>query len=77
MLAARTPRADYPVSWLSRDDLAAFVVAALARPELAGNWFDLGGPDTPTGPELAAILSDAAGRNVHYVLYRHPNSHSA
>ena len=60
-------RADYPVSWLSRDDLGAFVAAALARPELAGNWFDLGGPDTLTGLELAAIVSDAAGRHVRYL----------
>lgn len=59
--------ADYRVSWLSRDDLAAFVAAALARPELAGNWFDLGGPDTLTGLELAAILADATGRHIRYV----------
>jgi len=55
------------VSWISRNDLAAFIVAALRRPDLAGRAFHVGGPQALTGPETAEILSVAVGRRVAYV----------
>jgi NAD(P)H dehydrogenase (quinone) len=58
--------ADVPVAWLPADDAAAFAVAALERPQLAGQRFELGGAEALTGPELAALVSTAAGRPVHY-----------
>jgi len=59
--------ADAPVSWIGWKDLAAFVAAALMRPDLAGRAFDIGGPQMLRGPEIAAILSTAIGRRVDYV----------
>lgn len=47
------------VSWICHDDLAALMVAALERPALAGSIFDVGGPDTVRGPELARRLGAA------------------
>ncbi|MDP9864453.1 MULTISPECIES: SDR family oxidoreductase [Streptosporangium] len=56
-----------PVAWLSHGDLAAATVAALTRDGLAGTVLDLGGPDTVTGPELAAAFAAELGRRVDYV----------
>jgi len=47
------------VSWICHDDLAALMIAALERPELAGRSFTVGGPDTVQLPLLAKILSRA------------------
>jgi NAD(P)H dehydrogenase (quinone) len=58
--------ADRRVAWLSHDDLAVAVDAALHRPELAGRAFDIGGADVVTGPELAAAFARALGRDVRY-----------
>ena len=66
-IAAYPLPADFPVSWISWEDLAAYVVAALKRPELAGREFQVGGPEMLTGTELAVALSDAVGRRVNYV----------
>lgn len=51
-----------PVAWLSHADLATATLAALTRDGLEGETFDLAGPDTVTGPELAA----AFGSHVTY-----------
>lgn len=58
--------ADFQTSWISWEDMAAYVVEAMRRPELAGASFDIGGPDALTGPEMANILSDIVGRKVGY-----------
>jgi NAD(P)H dehydrogenase (quinone) len=55
------------VSWISWEDVAAFAVAALQRPDLAGRSFAIGGPEALSGTELAAILSPVVGRLVTYV----------
>lgn len=63
----------YPVpahlhaSWISVDDAAAFTAAALARPELAGSTFNIGGPDSLDGAGIAAAFSEAFGRPIQYV----------
>ncbi|PDQ22200.1 NmrA family protein [Mesorhizobium sanjuanii] len=58
--------ANFQTSWISWEDMAAYVVAAMRRPELAGASFDIGGPEALTGPEMANILSDIVGRKVSY-----------
>ncbi len=47
------------VSWICHDDLAALMIAALERPELAGRSFAVGGPETVRLPELARKLGHA------------------
>ena len=66
-VAAYPLPADFPVSWISWEDLAAYAIAALKRPELAGREFQVGGPERLTGTEVAAALSHAVGRRVNYV----------
>lgn len=58
--------ADCRVGWLASDDMGKLVVAALERPELTGRRYPVSGVETPTGPELAAIFSDACGRDIRY-----------
>lgn len=57
---AHAPTLD--VSWICHDDLAALMVAALARPDLAGRSFPVGGPQTVRLPELNQILARAWNR---------------
>jgi len=58
---------DYKMSWVSADDMAAFTVAALHRPDLAGQSFDIGGPEALDGNDLAQRFSQAHNRQVNYV----------
>ncbi len=65
--------ADYPplrqgqkIMWTSHLDQARIAVAALARPDLAGNSFDIGSPDAVTGKELAVLLAGWLGRPVKF-----------
>jgi uncharacterized protein YbjT (DUF2867 family) len=57
--------ADHRQPWISVEDQAALVVAALDRPDLAGRWFRIG--EQLTGPELATGIGDGLGRPVRYV----------
>ena len=50
------------VSWICHDDLAALMIAALERPQLAGRSFAVGGPETVRLPVLTRILSRAWNR---------------
>jgi uncharacterized protein YbjT (DUF2867 family) len=58
--------ADVPVAYTSVEDQAAHAVAALDRPELAGRFLRVAGPDAVTGPTLAAVLGAALGRPLRY-----------
>ncbi len=58
--------AERPVSWIAAQDLGRFAVAALERPELAGQAFDLGGPEALTGHQIAQSFSRALGRDIGY-----------
>ena len=58
--------ADRKTGWIASRDVAALVVAAIERPEVAGNRFSVSGLETPTGPELAGIFSGALGRKIDY-----------
>lgn len=53
---------DLQVSWICHDDLAALMLAALARPELAGRSFAVGGAETVCLPQLAEKLGRAWNR---------------
>jgi uncharacterized protein YbjT (DUF2867 family) len=57
---------DLECSWISLDDVAKFMVAALDRPDLEGAWLNIGGPQVLRPPEVAALLSEAVGREVRY-----------
>jgi NAD(P)H dehydrogenase (quinone) len=54
------------VSWISLDDAAAFAVAALEHPELAGSTFDMGGPEAINGQEIAERFTKALSRPFTY-----------
>jgi NAD(P)H dehydrogenase (quinone) len=54
------------VSWISLDDAAAFVVAALQRPELAGLTFDIGGSESVSGQEIADRFTKVFNRPFTY-----------
>src|SRR5207244_2861575 len=60
-----------PGSWhlrpVFRDDLIDLVVATLARPELAGRSYDVGGPDLVTYNEFLAAICRALGRRCRRV----------
>ncbi len=58
---------NFKMSWVSADDMAAFTVAALNRPDLAGSSFDIGGPEALDGNDLAQRFSQAHNRPVNYV----------
>ncbi len=53
-------------SWISLDDVAKFMVAALDRPDLEGAWMNLGGPEKLHGSDVARALSAALGREIVY-----------
>lgn len=64
---------DYPplpakqkVMWTSHMDQAKIAVAALSRPDLAGNSYEIGTPDALTGGELAELLWGWVGRPVKF-----------
>lgn len=64
---------DYPplpattrVQWTSHQDQACIAVAALARPDLAGNSYEIGSPDALTGPELAELVGKWVNRPVRF-----------
>jgi uncharacterized protein YbjT (DUF2867 family) len=55
-----------PLGWIATDDVGAFIVAALERPELAGEHFVVSGERNLTGPELAAAFTSGLGREIRY-----------
>ena len=59
--------ADFPMSWVSAGETAAYAVAALDRPDLAGRTFDIGGPQSLTGNEIAHQFSQLLQKSVSYV----------
>jgi uncharacterized protein YbjT (DUF2867 family) len=58
--------ADLEVSWLCQDDLAAYMQAAIERPNLGGRNFNVGGPEILRGPLLAEILGQVTGRTITF-----------
>lgn len=59
--------ADFPMSWVSATEMGSYAVAALDRPELSGQTFDIGGPEPLTGEKLASVFSRMLQRPTRYV----------
>ena len=57
-------RPDLKISWICLDDIAAYMVEALARNDLPSGRYRIGGPEALSGDEVAARLSEAAGRKI-------------
>ncbi len=57
---------DLNISWICLDDVAAYMVEALARDDLPNGRYRVGGPEALTGGEVAARLSKAAGRPITF-----------
>jgi len=53
-------------NWISLDDVARYMIAALDRPDLEGAWLNIGGPQRMRGPDVAQSLSEALGRPIKY-----------
>lgn len=53
-------------AWISWEDAAAYAVAALERPRLAGRAFDIGGPEALDGDAVAERFASALGRPINY-----------
>jgi NADH dehydrogenase len=49
------------------DDLVEVILAVLARPELAGRTYDVGGPDLVTYDEFLSAICTAIGRRCRTV----------
>ena len=57
---------DLECSWISLDDVAKFMIAAIDRPDLEGAWMNIGGPEILKPQVVAKHLSDAVGRTIKY-----------
>lgn len=55
---------DLKISWICLDDVAAYMVEALVRADIPSGRYRIGGPEALTGDEVAARLSQAAGRPI-------------
>jgi len=56
-------------NWISLDDVAKLMIAALEKPELAGRYFTIGGPERLRPREVAAILTEVTGHEVNFKPY--------
>jgi uncharacterized protein YbjT (DUF2867 family) len=57
---------DLECSWISLDDVAKFMIAAIDRPDLEGAWLNIGGPEILKPRVVAGHLSEAVGREIRY-----------
>lgn len=57
---------DLKISWICLDDVAAFMVEALERRDLPSGRYRIGGPEPLVGDQVAAILSEVAGKPIHF-----------
>lgn len=58
--------AEHRASWSTVEDVAAFAVAFLDRPDLAGSTIEVGGPEAFSGADLAAVFSRVLARPIRY-----------
>jgi len=59
--------AQFPMSWVSAEETATYAVAALERGDLAGQEFDVGGPEALTGDDIAVRFGEVMGRSLSYL----------
>jgi nucleoside-diphosphate-sugar epimerase len=57
---------DLECSWISLDDVAKFMIAAIDRPDLEGAWLNIGGPEIIKPPRVVEMLSRAMGREIRF-----------
>ena len=57
---------DLEISWICVDDVAAFMVEALARDDLPNGCYAIGGPEALVGDEVAARLTKVAGKPIAF-----------
>lgn len=57
---------DLKISWICLDDVAAFMVEALQNEGLPSGRYAIGGPQALVGDEVAAILSEVAGKPITF-----------
>ncbi|MEM9327174.1 MAG: NmrA family NAD(P)-binding protein [Bacteroidota bacterium] len=67
----QTVPATLKVNYLSWDDLASYVIAALDSDELLGQVYPIGGKEGIDGNDLAQRLGKVIGREVHYAPISH------
>jgi len=67
----QTIPADYPVNYLSWDDLASYVLAALESDKLEGKVYPIGGKEGLTGNDLASRLGKVLNKELHYAPVTH------
>lgn len=59
-------RPELEANWISLDDVARFMLAAIERPDMEGAWVNIGGPERLRGKQVAGILSKTLGRPIAY-----------
>ncbi|MDX1581783.1 MAG: NmrA family NAD(P)-binding protein, partial [Alphaproteobacteria bacterium] len=57
---------DLLISWVSLEDIAAYMIAALEAEDVTADKFMVGGPEALVGSQVAEILSDVLGRTVEF-----------
>jgi len=57
---------DQKVSWISWESMTEFVAAAVEKPELAGQSFNIGGPEALSGTDIANIYTNHLAKPVSY-----------
>lgn len=62
---------DLKASWISWEDMAELVVEALERPDLAGQAFEVGGPEALDGDDIETRFSQVLNRRIKYVMVPH------
>jgi uncharacterized protein YbjT (DUF2867 family) len=65
--AIRLPAGDVPTPFLDADDIADVAVTALTDDRHVGQLYELTGPRSLTLAQVAAEISEVAGREVRYV----------
>jgi NAD(P)H dehydrogenase (quinone) len=58
--------ADWPIPWILHHDQALLAVAALTRPDLAGQAFPIASAGALSGHQLAALLQGLHGKPVRF-----------
>lgn len=53
-------------NWISLDDVARFMLAAIERPDMEGAWLNIGGPERLKGKQVTEILADTLDKPIKY-----------
>ena len=53
-------------NWISLDDVARFMLAAIERPDMEGAWINIGGPERLKGKQVTEVLSNTLNKPIKY-----------